>query len=56
MYTASPRIRQENYKTRKMRHTHCVTWIIVRNSEKHENEKYTLQERGYGKKTDQQGK
>ena len=26
-----------------MRNTHCRTWNMVRNSEKRENEKYTLQ-------------
>ena len=36
-----------------MRHTHCRTWDMARNSE---NEKYTLQDLDYGKKTHKQGK
>ena len=34
---------RENSKTQKMRHTHCRTWNMVRNSEKREKcEIYTV--------------
>ena len=32
---------RENSKTQKMRHTHCRTWNMVRNSEKREKMKNT---------------
>ena len=34
MHTVVPGIWKENWKTLKMRHKHCMTWNVRRNTEK----------------------
>ena len=47
-------IKLENKK--KIRKSLDRTWNMVKNTEKLENEKHTLQDLQYGKKSDQKGK
>ena len=47
-------IKLENKK--KIRKSLDRTWNMVKNTEKLENEKHTLQDLEYGEKTDQKGK
>jgi hypothetical protein len=42
MHTVEPGIWQEDGKTWKTGQKHCMTWNMARNTEKRENEKYTL--------------
>ena len=39
-----------------MRHTHCRTWNMARKLTNEENEKLTLQDLGYGEKTEKRVK
>ena len=39
-----------------MRKIHCRNWKMLRNTEIVQNEEHTLQDLGYGKKTDKRGK
>ena len=39
-----------------MRHKHCMTWNMARNTEKWEIEKCTPQDLEYGDKTEKRGK
>ena len=36
MHTVGSGVQRENRKTWKMKHKHCMTWNMSRNTEKHE--------------------
>ena len=54
--TVGPGKCRENCQTRKMRKSQGRTWKMLRNTEIVQNEKHTLQDLGYGEKTDKGGK
>ena len=56
MQTVGPGIWWENWKSLKIRKTHCWTGNMARKTEKRENMKCTLWEREYGEKTENHGK
>ena len=39
-----------------MSHKQCMKWIMAINTERHENEKCTMQDLEYGEKSDKRGK
>jgi hypothetical protein len=53
MHTVGPGVCRDNGKSWKMRKTHCKTWNVARNTEKHEKWEMNLK---YGGKTENHGK
>ena len=51
-----PGLWRENLKKWKMRHKHCLTWNMARNTQKCGNDKYTMQDLDDGEKTEKRGK
>ena len=56
IHTLGPELWLENWKKWKIRHKHCLTWNMARNSENMKREKYTLYDLDHGEKTEKHGK